>query len=71
MARRAAAECQLVSACADTKGYGILAAVRETGEKTGLHVGFTTAGNCYILRLGGSQATPFRVRRLVLFPTGL
>ena len=33
--------------------------------------GFSTAGNCYILKLEESQATHFQVRRLVLIPSGL
>ena len=60
-----------IPACAGMNECGILPAVKEGGEKTIFGVDFATAGNCYILRLGGSQAAPFRVRRLVLFPTGL
>ena len=60
-----------IMACTGQNGCGILATVKEAGEKTGFRVGFTTAGNCYILRLVGSRATPFRVRRLVLLLTGL
>ncbi len=60
-----------ISACAGTNEYDILTTIGEGGEKTIFNADFITAGNCYILRLEESQATPFRVRRLVLFPIGL
>ena len=62
---------RFVSACAGAKGYGILTPVIGTREEICFRVGFTTAGNCYSLRSGGSRATPFLVCRLVLHLTGL
>ena len=69
--RGAAAERVSSHACAGTNEYDILTTIGEGGEKTIFNADFITAGNCYILRLEESQATPFRVRRLVLFPIGL
>ena len=56
--------------CASKGRCGILFPVWETGRNPSSHVDLTTAGNCYILEVGKKSRRAFRVRRLVLFPTG-
>ena len=56
---------RFVSACAGATVYGILAPVDGTREEICFRVDFTTAGNCYGLRLGVSRAVLFLACRLV------